>query len=76
MIIFKNRIFKVSDIDQGKAYINMPYERSKELGVFSLFEKGYTEKRKKNPIVLCPGLRYADKKLKFACKVFFWKMFV
>ena len=36
-----------------------------------MFEKSYPEKRKN---VVYPGLRYAAKKLKFACKIFFlWK---
>ena len=33
-----------------------------------MFEKSYPEKRKN---VVYPGLRYAAKKLKFACKIFF-----
>ena len=43
----------------------MPY---KKIGVVSMFEKSYPEKRKN---VVYPGLRYAAKKLKFACKIFF-----
>ena len=36
------------------------------MGVFSLFEKKYPEKQKKNPIFVYTVLRNADKKLKFA----------
>ena len=32
------------------------------MGVFSLFEKSYPEKRGKSPVFEYPGLRYADKK--------------
>ena len=40
------------------------------MGVFSLFKKRYPEKRKKKTIFGYPGVRYADKKLKFACNFF------
>ena len=33
----------------------MPYKKNR--GVFSLFEKSYPEKQKKNPISVYPGLR-------------------
>ena len=30
----------------------------------------------KKPTLVHPGLQYAHKKLNFACRIFFWKMFV
>ena len=44
----------------------------KERGVLSVFEKSYEEKRKKNPILVYPGLRYTQCMQIF----FFQKMFV
>ena len=52
----------------------MPYK--KITAVFSLFNKSYPEKRKKTPIFVHRGLRYADKKFKFASKFFFGKCLV
>ena len=48
------------------------------MGIFSVFEKkNYTAKEKKNPTLLCPGLRYAHKKLNFGSKKkLFLKMIV
>ena len=51
----------------------MPY---KNIVVFSLFQKNYREKRNKNSIFVYPGLRYADKKIKLACKMVFLKKIV
>ena len=48
----------------------MSYKRKRS---FKRFEKNYAEKRKKNPMVVYPGLRYTHKKLNFACKIFFFK---
>ena len=65
-IVFKIRVFKLSDIDQGI------YKHSiQKIWVFSLFEKSYSERRKKNLTFVYPGLRYEDKKEKFASKFFF-----
>ena len=42
------------------------------MGVFSQFEKKIIQrKRKKNSNFVYPGLRYAEKKTKFACKKIF-----
>ena len=46
---------------------------TKERGVLSVFEKSYEEKRKKNPILVYPGLGYTHKKLNFASNFFFKK---
>ena len=51
----------------------MPNKRKKEF--LACLKKVIQRNGKKNPIFVYPGLRYADKKFKFAAK-FFWKMFV
>ena len=66
MIIFKIRIFKLSDIDQGT---HKPVRKKKQLGVSSLFEKMLSRETEKNPTFVYPGLCYADKN-------FFWKVFL
>ena len=53
-----------------KAYKNMSYKRKRS---FKFFDKSYEEKRKKNPILVYPGLRYTHKNLNFAGKLFFFK---
>ena len=67
-------IFELSNYQRMiKAYINTPY---KKMGFFSVFEKKWKWKEKKQ-MLSYPWLRYAHKKLNFACKkIFFWKMFV
>ena len=59
-----------------KAYINTPYKRNR---IFSVFGKKNFKWKEKKPILSYPRLRYAHKKLNFACKkkvFFFRKMFV
>ena len=51
-----------------KAYINMP---NKKTGVFSLVKK-LSRETEKTPIFVHRGLRCAYKKLKYACKIFFF----
>ena len=51
------------------AYINTPYKKNK---TFTALSKKFSEKKKK-PILSYPGLRYAHKKLIFACKKIFGK---
>ena len=56
-----------------EAYINISYKNTRVLACL----KNIPEKRMKNPIFVYPGLSYADKKLKFVCKiVFFFEMLV
>ena len=69
MIISEIWIFYLPDFDQGI----QKHVIQKKRGVLSVFEKSYEEKRKKNPILVYPGLRYTHKKLNFACKIFFSK---
>ena len=42
--------------------------------IFSVSEKNYNAKRNANPTLVYPGLRYAHKKLSFACKNIFWEI--
>ena len=70
MIIFEIRIFKLSDIDQG-IYKHAMQKKKEFLACLKKLSSGTG----KNPIFVYLGLRYAEKKLKFACN-FFWKMFV
>ena len=61
-------IFELSNYQRMiKAYINTPY---KKMGFFSVFEKKWKWKEKKQ-MLSYPWLRYAHKKLNFACKKFF-----
>ena len=73
MIIFKIRIFKLPDIDQG---IHKHAIEKKEK-FLKIFKKNITRKAKKNPILVNPGLRYIHKKIKFlhTKKFFFQKLF-
>ena len=66
MIIFKIRIFKLSDIGQG-IYKHVIKNKSEFLACL----KKVIQRNGKNPIFMYTELRYADKKLKFACKYFF-----
>ena len=71
MIISKNWIFKLPDIDQGIQKHVIQKKRSLEH-----FWKMLSKEMEKNSILVYPGLRYTNKKLNFACKFFFFqKMF-
>ena len=72
MIIFKYRIFKISDINQGK--YKHAIQKKKEFLV--CLKKVIQRNEKKNPIFVYPRLRYADKKIKLCMQNFFWKIFV
>ena len=50
----------------------MPYKKKEFLACL----KNLSRETEKTPIFVHRGLRYADKRLKFACNFFFWKMFV
>ena len=56
------------------ACINTTYKRNRNS---QRFEKKNSSEKEKKPILSYPGLRYAHRKLNFACRIFFFrKMFV